>query len=106
MTAFEKAASEQGAAHAADGTSTEAPATVDADGVPRLPLDDAIKLLVRAVQEVISLYLPHVSLYLPSISARCAPCRRWRPRRTSSSASPSRPRWLGLGSVRVRVRVG
>ena len=60
MTAFEKAASEQGAAHAADGTSTEAPATVDADGVPRLPLDDAIKLLVRAVQEVISLYLPHI----------------------------------------------
>ena len=52
MTAFEKAASEQGAAHAADGPSTQAPATVDADGVPRLPLDDAIKLLVRAVQEV------------------------------------------------------
>ena len=52
MTAFEKAASEQGAAHAADGASTEPPATVDVDGVPRLPLDDAIKLLVRAVQEV------------------------------------------------------
>ena len=73
MTAFEKAASEQGAAHAADGSSTEAPATVDADGVPRLPLDDAIKLLVRAVQEVISLYLPHISpispLYLPQVRA-------------------------------------
>ena len=48
MTAFEKAASEQGAAHAADGSSTEAPATVDADGVTCLPLDDAIKLLVRS----------------------------------------------------------
>ena len=73
MTAFEKAASEQGAAHAADGATTEAPATVDADGVPRLPLDDAIKLLVRAVQEVISLYLPHISpispLYLPQVRA-------------------------------------
>ena len=73
MTAFEKAASEQGAAHAADGPSTEAPATVDADGVPRLPLDDAIKLLVRAVQEVISIHLPYISplspLYLPQVRA-------------------------------------
>ena len=68
MTAFEKAASEQGAAHAADGPSAEPPATGDADGVTRLPLDDAIKLLVRAVQEVeevISVHLPYISLYLP-----------------------------------------
>ena len=48
MTAFEKAASEQGAAHAAAGPSTEALATFDADGVTCLPLDDAINLLVRS----------------------------------------------------------
>ena len=48
MTAFEKAASKQAAAHASDGPSTEALATVDADGVTRLPLDDAIKLLERS----------------------------------------------------------
>jgi hypothetical protein len=48
MTAFEQAASEQGAAHASDGESTEALAALDADGVPRLPLDGAITLLVRS----------------------------------------------------------
>ena len=48
MDAFEKEATDQASSQAADG-STEPVAMVNAEGAARLKLDDAVKLLVRAV---------------------------------------------------------